>query len=127
MSSPPTLSSPTPKALVFDLIGTCTDWKSSVLPSLNSAPALPALPAEKLPQLAADWRAGFFTEIHSRFQAKQEADDIDVIHRRVLDRLLEDSGVGLQEWDEGVRTGLVGSWHTQTGWFSLQVYVLVNH
>ena len=106
-----------PRALIFDLMGTCTDWKSSILPSLSYAPALPALPEEKLPQLAADWRAGFFTEIHSLFQARQEGEDIDITHRRVLDGLLEERGVGLQKRDEGVRKGLVDSWHVQKGWF----------
>ena len=117
MSSTRCLPSPAPKALVFDLMGTCTDWKSSILSALRSAPALPTFPEEKLPQLAADWRAGFFTEIHSRFRAKQEVEDIDVTHRRVLDGLLEERGVGLQQWDDGVRKGLVDSWHIQKGWF----------
>lgn len=126
MSTLPSLIHPPSKALIFDLMGTCTDWKSSIVPALRSAPTLPTLPEEKLPQLAADWRVGFFTEIHSRFQAKQEAEGIDVTHRRVLDQLLEERGVGLQQWDDGVRKGLVDSWHVQKGWCFSRT-VLVNY
>ena len=78
------LFSPPPKALIFDLMGTCCDWYSSILPILGSAPPLPSLPLKALEQLAKDWRAGFFEEIEARFQAEAPAEDIDVTHRRVL-------------------------------------------
>ncbi|KAI9804656.1 MAG: hypothetical protein M1833_006731 [Piccolia ochrophora] len=94
------------KALIFDLMGTCCDWHSSILPVLHSCPASPRLPPQTLPQLAADWRAGFFEEIHRRFEAGEAAEDIDVTHRRVLDRLLTERGVGRDEWGEGTRGGL---------------------
>ncbi|CAD6589976.1 MAG: hypothetical protein ASARMPREDX12_004096 [Alectoria sarmentosa] len=105
-----------PKAVVFDLMGTCVDWYSSILPALESAPSIPALPSESLPQLAADWRAGFFKEIRTRKEASQAVEDIDVTHRRVLNWLLLARGVTPAQWDDGVRNKLVGAWHEQTGW-----------
>lgn len=104
-----------PKAIVFDLMGTCVDWYSSILPTLESAPSIPALPAESLPQLAADWRAGFFKETQVRKEASQPVEDIDVTHRRVLNWLLLARGVTPAQWDDGVRTKLVGAWHEQKG------------
>jgi hypothetical protein len=104
-----------PKALIFDLMGTCCDWYSSIVPALLSSPNLPILPPAELFQLAKDWRAGFFDEIHKRFQAKEPAEDIDVIHRRVLDRLLDAKGVKFTLWDDTVRQRLVYQWHLQIG------------
>ena len=102
-----------PKALIFDLMGTCCDWHSSILPALQSAPAIPALPAEALSQFAVEWRAGFFKEVETRRQAGQALEDIDVTHRRVLNYLLLARGVTPAQWDDGVRNGLVQAWHKQ--------------
>lgn len=104
-----------PKALVFDLMGTCTDWYSSILPALQVAPALDALPPKALGELAVDWRAGFFKEVNTRREANQPLEDIDVTHRRVLNWLLLDRGVTPKMWDDGVRMKLVGAWHEQRG------------
>ncbi|MCJ1280341.1 hypothetical protein MMC21_008168 [Puttea exsequens] len=106
-----------PKAIIFDLTGTCTDWYSSaVLPALLAAPPLPALPPTALEELATDWRAGFFTEAQTRIDAGQPLEDIDVTHRRVLNFLLLERGVTPTMWDDSVRTRLVGAWHEQKGW-----------
>jgi hypothetical protein len=104
-----------PKALIFDLMGTCCDWYSSLLPALASSPDLPLLPSSELSQLALGWRAGFFDEIHARFQAGEAAEDIDVTHRKVLDRLLHEKGVNLSMWNDEVRQKLVDQWHKQIG------------
>ena len=104
-----------PKAVVFDLIGTCVDWYSSILPALESAPSIPALPPEALPQLAADWRAGFFKETRMLREASQPIEDIDVTHRRVLNWLLLARGVTPAQWDDGVRNKLVSAWHELEG------------
>ena len=104
-----------PKAIVFDLMGTCVDWYSSILPALESAPAIPALPSESLPQLAIDWRAGFFKETRTRREASQPIEDIDITHRRVLNWLLLAREVTPAQWDDGVRNKLVAAWHQQTG------------
>lgn len=121
MSSKTNLLSRTPKAIIFDLMGTCCDWHSSLLPALQASPSLPLLPASELSKFATDWRAGFFEEIHARFQAGEPAEDIDVTHRRVLDQLLDAKGVDETMWDEDVRRKLVDQWHFQRGpalyWF----------
>lgn len=96
-------------------MGTCVDWYSSVLPALESAPSITAILPESLPQLAADWRAGFFKEVLMRKEANQPIEDIDVTHRRVLNWLLLAKGVTPAQWNDGVRTKLVGAWHEQRG------------
>ncbi|GAA5971889.1 hypothetical protein JCM11641_001558 [Rhodosporidiobolus odoratus] len=87
-----------PQALVFDLMGTCLDWYTSLLPALqtasSSAPTTSLQDPAALSQLALDWRQGFFEEIQARFDKGEEQEDIDCTHRRVLDRLLQEKGVG---------------------------------
>ncbi|KAL8726448.1 MAG: hypothetical protein Q9166_006726 [cf. Caloplaca sp. 2 TL-2023] len=105
-----------PQAIIFDLMGTCCDWHSSILPELLSAPKLESISSSQLSQFALDWRAEFFHKIRSRIKAGEEAEDIDVTHRRILDWLI--SGLGednARRWDDTVRQRLVGSWHSQKG------------
>ncbi|PVH83898.1 haloacid dehalogenase [Cadophora sp. DSE1049] len=97
-------------------MGTCCDWHSSILPALQAGPSTPLLPSSEFPKLATDWRAGFFKEIHARFEAGLPAEDIDVTHRRVLDRLLEEKGIDEAAWEEDMRRELVDRWHVQIGW-----------
>lgn len=99
------------RAFAFDLMGTCADWNTSILRALKSCP--PTHAAFSHQELAAAWRAGFFQEIHARFAAELPAEDIDVTHRRVLDRLLDERGV---DWDDAERQRLVCAWHAQTAW-----------
>ncbi|KAJ7757029.1 haloacid dehalogenase [Mycena metata] len=99
-------------AVVFDLMGTCTDWKSSIVASLKQQPATNV----DLPSLAAAWRSVFFQEIHRRFEQGGPTEDIDITHRRVLDALLDEAGITFATWGEDVRENLVKSWHNQTAW-----------
>ncbi|KAI9743790.1 MAG: hypothetical protein M1818_002524 [Claussenomyces sp. TS43310] len=122
---------PQPKALILDLMGTCCDWHTSLVSALHSIPGIIApspasspgsTSSDALSRLAADWRAGFFAEIHARFEAGAglglllPPEDVDVTHRRVLDRLLEASAADPRIWDEDVRNRLVAQWHVQSGW-----------
>ncbi|KAF8830190.1 hypothetical protein HHX47_DHR2000720 [Lentinula edodes] len=110
-------------ALIFDLMGTCTNWSASVVAALkkqcaNTPLILPKLQSdEDLTRFASAWRAGFFREIHQRFQNGEPQEDIDITHRRVLDQLLseKDMSVTTDIWGDDIRTILVQSWHHQNG------------
>ena len=99
------------KAVVFDLMGTCTDWHSALLPTVTALPPLEP-PLEITPSdLLLQWRSGFFEEIHAQFERGDPAEDIDTTHRRVLDRIL-----GKREgWSGEQRDMLVRGWHEQVG------------
>ena len=112
-----------PKAIIFDLMGTCLDWHSSITPKLKEATNRAAqgqvwqpCSEEDVSKLALEWRQGFFDEIHARFEAAESPEDIDTTHSRVLKRLLSEP-----RWtscasvsDEAVET-CVAAWHTQQG------------
>lgn len=102
------------KAVVFDLMGTCTDWHSALLPAVTTLPPLEP-PLEITPSdLLLQWRLGFFEEIHTRFERGDPAEDIDATHRRVLDRILGER----EGWSSEQRDVLVRGWHEQVGKYS---------
>jgi 2-haloalkanoic acid dehalogenase type II len=107
-----------PKVIFFDLMGTCCDWLSSLLPVLHTCPTHPSLEPKdvKLRALAIAWREGFFEEIHARFEQGLQQEDIDITHRRVLDRLLDERSIGLDMWPTELRAKLVKQWHNQKPW-----------
>ena len=103
------------KALLFDLMGTCTNWEPGIIHALGTAPPLDALPPHQFPQFASDWRARFFQETADRYDAGQPTEDIDITHRRALNYLLLQLNITPKHWDDGVRNMLVQSWHSQEG------------
>ncbi|KAI0917170.1 hypothetical protein AcW1_007564 [Taiwanofungus camphoratus] len=104
------------KALVFDLMGTCTDWHTSILSEMRQYPVPAPLVGSDMPALAADWRAGFFRAILASFEAGEQSPNIDIVHANVLDEILALRGVGTDVWDAQVRAQLVKAWHAQRAW-----------
>lgn len=103
------------KALIFDLMGTCVDWHTVVSSTLAQNLGIDVAKA-----VATDWRAGFFTEIHRQFTAKESPEDIDVTHLRVLNIILQDRKISL---DDNAKELAVASWHQQKG----KRYVFDHH
>jgi 2-haloalkanoic acid dehalogenase type II len=141
------------KVLFFDLMGTCLDWHSSIIGALPAA-TLPSWGSDAEPesegsaaaqsQFALSWRQGFFDEIHARFESGEQQEDIDVTHRRVLDRLVllhangsaAAAGDG-SSWTEAHKRTAVDAWHRMRAWPDVapalkrlrgkyQVFVLAN-
>lgn len=94
------------KALVFDLMGTYTDWHKSILSAIirYSNPPPPPLTLDDLPDLASEWRAGFFRSIMASCEAGEESPDIDTVHATALDQILNDRGVSHNVWNSEVET-----------------------
>ena len=103
------------EALLFDLMGTCANWHTSIIAAMKGHPFPPQLAESDLSALASEWRAGFFRSIMSSFNAGEESPDIDFVHARVLDELLEARGIPTDfVWDTKRRADLVQAWHNQT-------------
>lgn len=105
----PLFSTPV-KALIFDLMGTCLDWHSTVSPVLQDALSSPD--GARPPFNALQWREAFFKEIHARFEAGLPQEDIDETHRRTLLALLHSKGCTMDPDKVGA---CVEAWHTQKG------------
>lgn len=102
----------TVRSLTFDLMGTCADWLTSILTACRALPE-PVPPCD-LRQLAMDWRSGFFEAIFASFSRGEQSPNIDIVHRQVLDRLVDERGIG--NWADGHREQLVRAWHRQVAW-----------
>lgn len=98
------------KALIFDLMGTCVDWHTSIKPVLDDALSAPN--AEPFPSLGLRWRSAFFEESHARFVNGLPKEDIDETYRKTLLAVLEMNGRKLEP--EKVEF-CVRAWHRQTG------------
>jgi len=97
------------KALIFDLMGTCIDWYSTVSPILKDAVSS-SDGAGPSPPNALAWRHMFFQEIHNRFEAGLPQEDIDETHRRTLLALLGERTMEADKVEACVR-----AWHSQKG------------
>ncbi len=78
------------RALVFDVFGTCVDWRGSVLRELKDAGIAP----EVGPQLADEWRReGYIAPIRRILGGEEPYVSSDMLFRRKLNELLPRYGV----------------------------------
>jgi 2-haloacid dehalogenase len=93
------------RALLFDVFGTCVDWRTSMMRELERF----GLP----PRLADAWRAEYQPQMETVRSGKRPWVNLDVLHRIGLDRVLRDAGLTLAEDD---RRELVKGWHRLDPW-----------
>ncbi|MEO8690169.1 MAG: haloacid dehalogenase type II [Solirubrobacteraceae bacterium] len=94
------------KALLFDVFGTCVDWRTSVA---REAAAL-GLPGE---QVADAWRARYQPQIETVRGGERGWVVLDVLLREALDDVLDDLGLELGETE---RDELTLAWHRLDPW-----------
>jgi 2-haloacid dehalogenase len=93
------------RALLFDVFGTCVDWRTSIMRELERF----GLP----PTLADAWRATYQPQLETVRSGKRPWVNLDVLHRIGLDKVLRDAGFALAEDD---RDALVKGWHRLDPW-----------
>jgi 2-haloacid dehalogenase len=93
------------RALLFDVFGTCVDWRTSIMRELERF----GLP----PRLADAWRAEYQPQMETVRSGKRPWVNLDVLHRIGLDKVLRDAGIPLAEED---RDELVKGWHRLDPW-----------
>ena len=96
----------TPKALLFDVFGTCVDWRTSIA---RAAAAL-GLPGEPV---ADAWRARYQPQLETVRRGEREWVVLDVLHREALDDVLDTLGL---ELGEAERDELTRAWHRLDPW-----------
>jgi 2-haloacid dehalogenase len=95
-----------PAALLFDVFGTCVDWRTSVA---REAAAL-GLPGEAV---ADAWRARYQPQLETVRRGQREWVVLDVLHREALDEVLDTTGLKLGEAE---RDELTLAWHRLDPW-----------
>jgi 2-haloacid dehalogenase len=93
------------RALLFDVFGTCVDWRTSIRREAERF----GLP----PELADAWRAQYQPQLETVRSGKRPWVNLDVLHRIGLDRVLKDMELTLSEPD---RAELTKAWHRLDPW-----------
>lgn len=101
------------KAVLFDFMGTCLDWHSSIVAALPSD-----IEEDERSRFALEWRQAYFDACTVRRRAGEPVEDIDVTHERTLGQLLASPKYShLQDlFTEEVRRAVVEAWHAQPAW-----------
>jgi 2-haloacid dehalogenase len=93
------------RALIFDVFGTCVDWRTSIAAE-GERHGLP-------PEFADRWRAQYQPQLETVRDGSRPWVNLDVLHRIGLDVVLRDLGVDLPERD---RAELTQAWHRLKPW-----------
>jgi 2-haloacid dehalogenase len=93
------------RALLFDVFGTCVDWRTSIRREAERF----GLP----PELADAWRGQYQPQLETVRSGKRPWVNLDVLHRIGLDRVLKDMELTLP--DER-KAELTTAWHRLDPW-----------
>lgn len=99
------------KAVLFDFMGTCLDWHTSIVKALASA-----LSGWQKSTFALEWRQAYFDHNTKRIEAGKEVEDFDDTQRQVLDSFLEQNLYIKHLFTQEVKARLVAAWYHQTAW-----------
>jgi 2-haloacid dehalogenase len=102
-----------PRALVFDVFGTCVDWRGSILAEGPSVDARWGTSIDWA-KLADAWRARYQPALEEVRSGRRPWTILDVLHRESLDAL--SPSFGLDRLDEAARDHLNRVWHRLRPW-----------
>ena len=100
-------------AVVFDVFGTMTDWRSGVAAELAAAGGRAGLHADWA-AVTDDWRRGYRPILGRVLSGDLPWQPLDTLHRTTLDEVLPQHGLGALGEEE--RAGLVRAWHRLRAW-----------
>ena len=101
------------KALTFDVFGTITDWRETIIREGRELGARKQLKIDWA-QFADAWRAGYAPAMRRVNDGELPWKNIDRLHRMILEELLERFGItGLEETD---KEHLNRAWHRLDPW-----------
>ncbi|KIW13530.1 haloacid dehalogenase, type II [Exophiala spinifera] len=101
------------KAILFDFIGTCLDWHSSIVKALPSE-----LSETEKSTFALEWRQAYFDYNTKRLAEGEPVEDFDDSQRWLLDAFLDrTSNLNFKKFfSTQVKEHLVSAWHHQDAW-----------
>jgi 2-haloacid dehalogenase len=103
-----------PKALFFDVFGTCVDWRSSVIREGEALGRRLGLGGVDWAAFADAWRGQYQPQLESVRSGRRGWVTLDVLHREALDRLLDDFKLAAVPEAERAAFNLV--WHRLDPW-----------
>lgn len=103
----------TVKAVLFDVFGTCVDWRSGVARDVALAAARLGI-AIDAHAFADAWRGRYQPAMEEVRSGRRPWTILDVLHRESLDALLPKFGLGAL--DEAARADLNRAWHRLDPW-----------
>lgn len=101
------------RALAFDMFGTVTDWRRSVMREGERIGCAKKVNVD-WNQFALDWRAGYQPAMQRVRSGELPWTNIDVLHRMILDELLDRYGIDCLSEKEKVQFNEV--WHRLAPW-----------
>lgn len=84
-----------PQALLFDVFGTCVDWRSSIAEAGEALARRLPLPATDWLALADAWRARYQPQLESVRAGHRPWTRLEVLNREALDAVLADFGLDM--------------------------------
>jgi 2-haloacid dehalogenase len=103
-----------PKALFFDVFGTCVDWRSSIVREGEALARRLGITDVDWPAFADGWRAQYQPQLELVRSGRRPWTNLDVLNREALDRLLTD--FGLDALSEEDRADFNRAWRRLTPW-----------
>jgi 2-haloacid dehalogenase len=101
------------KALVFDVFGTVVDWRTSVAREVAEMAKRKGLTVDGA-KFADAWRAGYVPSMNRVRSGELPWTNLDALHRRILDGILVDFGIG--GLSEAETDALNRAWHRLQPW-----------
>jgi len=111
MTTSSTTKKPQIKAVLFDFMGTCLDWHSSIVSKLPTT-----LSSEMKSSFALEWRQAYFDANTARIRKGEAVEDIDITHRRTLFQLLDKYPDMKPLFTQDVQEQVIAAWHNQKAW-----------
>jgi 2-haloalkanoic acid dehalogenase type II len=101
------------KVVLFDFMGTCLDWHSSITSVLPQS-----ISPETRSTFALEWRHSYFDANTARLAAGLAPEDIDLTHRRTLLALLESEKYAdlKAAFTPTAQDTAIAAWHAQKAW-----------
>lgn len=108
------MDGPATRALLFDVFGTCVDWRTGVAGQIAAMAARRGIAGVDAAAVADAWRARYQPQLETVRGGSRAWADLDVLHREAIDEVLPAYGLaGLGPAD---RDELTLAWHRLDPW-----------
>ncbi|KAI7859249.1 haloacid dehalogenase, type II [Circinella umbellata] len=106
------------KAFVFDVFGTCVDWRTSVIKELKQyVKPISSSGTIDYEVLADKWRQQYYTSMQNFAKAQPDViPDVDAVYRNGLDKILAEIQEEINPINEDMRNELTQVWHRLEPW-----------